>query len=43
MENRIVAIRAIVVSEQDNVLHCKLDDGFGNAAVVVHQENAIPA
>lgn len=41
MDDKIILVRARVISEQDHVLTCLLEDGFGTAQVIVHQDKVV--
>ena len=43
MGDKTVLIRAVVVRQQEKILTVRLQDGGGNAEVVVHQDAALPA
>jgi hypothetical protein len=42
VNKRYILIKAEVLSQEEKVLNVRLEDGFGNAMVVVHKDNALP-
>ncbi len=36
-----ITIRARVISQQEKIFTCRLEDGLGNAEVVIHQEAVV--
>lgn len=42
-ENDVVYVRAVVQSQKEGAVIVRLEDGFGRAQAVVHQDNLITA
>lgn len=42
MKDETILIRATVIRRKEAAITASLEDGFGNAEVVVHQDAALP-
>lgn len=41
LNDKTILIRARITTQQEKTLTCRLEDGFGNAEVTIHQDAAI--